>query len=164
MGETDSTRLGRREESRSETGSGAHHRAGWIIAVSVLITFLASYFREFVRLDVPTMSWGDYGLFADHGARILAGQMPYRDYFTFLTPGTDLVYSLLFRWLGAELRIPNLTMACLAAIACQPADCRAHAESFTWAQCARQFRDTLRQIPRSAWQPLKRRVVPNAAS
>ncbi len=58
----------------------------------------------------------------------------------------------------------NLRDACLAAIACDPADCRAHAESFTWEQCARQFRDTLRQIPRSVWQPFKRRVVPNAAS
>lgn len=58
----------------------------------------------------------------------------------------------------------DLRTACMAAIACEPADCRAHAESFTWAQCAWQFRDTLRQIPRSAWQPLKRRVVPNAAS
>ena len=58
----------------------------------------------------------------------------------------------------------DLRTACLAAIGCQPADCRAHAESFTWAECARQFRDTLRQIPRSTWQPLKRRVVPNAAS
>ena len=58
----------------------------------------------------------------------------------------------------------DLRAACLAAITCEPADCRAHAETFTWAQCARQFRDTLRQIPRSVWQPLKRRVVPNAAS
>jgi glycosyltransferase involved in cell wall biosynthesis len=58
----------------------------------------------------------------------------------------------------------NLRDACLAAIACDPADCRAHAESFTWEQCAQQFRDTLRQIRRSVWQPLKRRVVPNAAS
>jgi len=57
----------------------------------------------------------------------------------------------------------DLRAACLAAIDCDPADCRAHAETFTWAQCARQFRDTLRQIPRNAWQPLKRRVVPNAA-
>src|SRR5262249_57880514 len=58
----------------------------------------------------------------------------------------------------------DLPVACFAAIACEPADCRAHAETFTWAQCARQFRDTLRQIPRGVWQPLKRRVVPNAAS
>jgi glycosyltransferase involved in cell wall biosynthesis len=58
----------------------------------------------------------------------------------------------------------DLRTACLAAIACDPADCRAHAETFTWAQCSRQFRDTLRQTPRRVWQPLKRRVVPNAAS
>jgi len=58
----------------------------------------------------------------------------------------------------------DLRAACLAAIDCDPAACRAHAETFTWAQCARQFRDTLRQIPRSVWRPLKRRVVPNAAS
>jgi glycosyltransferase involved in cell wall biosynthesis len=58
----------------------------------------------------------------------------------------------------------DLRVACLAAIGCDPADCRAHAETFTWERCAQQFRDALRQIPRSTWQPLKRRVVPNAAS
>ena len=58
----------------------------------------------------------------------------------------------------------DLRTACLAAIDCEPADCRAHAETFTWAQCAIQFRNALRPIPRSTWQPLKRRVVPNAAS
>jgi glycosyltransferase involved in cell wall biosynthesis len=58
----------------------------------------------------------------------------------------------------------DLHTACLAAIGSDPADCRAHAETFTWAQCMIQFRDTLRQIPRGTWQPLKRRVIPNAAS
>ncbi len=58
----------------------------------------------------------------------------------------------------------DLRAACLAAVACDPADCRHHAESFTWAECAKQFLDTLRPIPRSTWQPLKRRVVPSAAS
>jgi glycosyltransferase involved in cell wall biosynthesis len=58
----------------------------------------------------------------------------------------------------------DLRTACLAAIVCDPADCRAHAETFTWARCAAQFRDVLRHIPRSTWQPLKRRVAPNAAS
>jgi len=58
----------------------------------------------------------------------------------------------------------DLRAACMAAVGCDPADCRAHAETFTWAECARQFRDTLRPIPRSVWQPLKNRVVPNAAA
>jgi glycosyltransferase involved in cell wall biosynthesis len=58
----------------------------------------------------------------------------------------------------------DLRVACLAAVTCDPADCRQHAETFTWAQCAKQFLDTLRPIPRGVWQPLKRRVVPNAAA
>lgn len=58
----------------------------------------------------------------------------------------------------------DLRAACLAAIDCRPADCRAHAETFTWAQCAAQFRDTLHPIPAGTWQPLKRRAIPNTAS
>jgi glycosyltransferase involved in cell wall biosynthesis len=58
----------------------------------------------------------------------------------------------------------DLRTACLAAIECDPADCRAHAETFTWTQCAAQFRNALRPIPRGTWHPLRRRVVPNAAS
>ena len=40
-----------------------------------------------------------------------------------------------------------------------PADCRRHAETFTWASCAAQFLATLRPIPRGVWQPLRRRVA-----
>jgi glycosyltransferase involved in cell wall biosynthesis len=58
----------------------------------------------------------------------------------------------------------DLRAACLAAVKADPVQCRRHAETFTWDECARQFRDTLRPIPRSAWQPLKGRVVPNPAS
>lgn len=58
----------------------------------------------------------------------------------------------------------DLRAACLKAVGCQADACRRHAETFTWSGCARQFFDTLRPIPRSAWRPLKRRVVPNAAS
>ncbi len=58
----------------------------------------------------------------------------------------------------------DLRTACLAAIEADPAECRRHAESFTWSGCAQQFLDTLRPIPRTAWQPLKRRVQPDAAA
>ena len=58
----------------------------------------------------------------------------------------------------------DLRKACLAAVSRDPADCRRHAESFTWERCARQFVDTLQPIPRSHWQPLRRRVVPDAAA
>lgn len=58
----------------------------------------------------------------------------------------------------------DLRTACLAAVARDPADCRRHAESFTWERCAQQFLQTLRPIPRSRWHPLKRRAVPDAAA
>lgn len=58
----------------------------------------------------------------------------------------------------------DLRIACLAAVSRAPDDCRRHAETFTWGECARQFRDTLRPIPRSTWQPLKGRALPNPAS
>lgn len=63
------------------------------------------------------MSWNDQMLFATNGTRILAGQLPYRDYFQFLTPGTDLVYSFLFRWFGVRLWVADLTMVFLATAA-----------------------------------------------
>ena len=58
----------------------------------------------------------------------------------------------------------DLRTACLAAINGDPAACRRHAETFTWASCAEQFLATLRPIPRGVWQPLQRRVLPDAAA
>ena len=58
----------------------------------------------------------------------------------------------------------DLRTACLAAIDRDPADCRRHAETFTWERCAAQFLATLQPIPRGVWQPLKRRAVPDAAA
>ena len=58
----------------------------------------------------------------------------------------------------------DLRKACLAAVNRDPADCRRHAESFTWERCASQFLAALQNIPRSVWQPLKGRTVPDAAA
>src|SRR5437879_5808459 len=89
----------------------------WYLAIAFAFTFATCYLREFVLPHAPVMSWADQMLFATDGARIVAGQMPYRDYFQFVTPGTDLVYAFLFRHLGLLLWIPNLLMVCLAATA-----------------------------------------------
>lgn len=58
----------------------------------------------------------------------------------------------------------DLRTACLAAFPRDPEDCRRHAETFTWQRCAQQFVDTLKVIPRSHWQPLRNRVLPDAAA
>ena len=43
----------------------------------------------------------------------LGGQIIYRDFFQFTTPGTESVYFLLFRLLGVHAWIPNVTVAAL---------------------------------------------------
>jgi hypothetical protein len=101
--------------SQIESTSGIQLR--WIVAVASSFTFATCYLRDFVLPHAPVMSWNDQMLFATDGARIVAGQMPYRDYFQLVTPGTDLVYAFLFRHLGLLLWIPNALMACLATTA-----------------------------------------------
>jgi hypothetical protein len=91
-------------------------RFRWIVAVSVGLTIASCYLRDFVWPNVAILSWGDQTLFATDGTRIAAGQMPYRDYFQLVTPGTDLVYASLFHHLGVRLWIPNIVMVALAAI------------------------------------------------
>lgn len=89
---------------------------GWVAAIVGSLTFAGCYLRNFVFPHVPIMLWTDQILYATNGLRIVAGQMPYRDYFEFLPPGTDLIYALLFRCFGVSLWIPNLLMDVLATI------------------------------------------------
>jgi hypothetical protein len=90
-------------------------KSKWIVAVLVGLTFAACYFRSFVFPNIPVLLWGDQLGAATDASRMLAGQLPYRDYFELLTPGSELVYASLFKVFGVSLWIPNLTMACMAA-------------------------------------------------
>ena len=90
--------------SQIDSTSGIQFR--WLVAITVSFTFATCYLREFVLPHAPCHVLGnDQMLFATDGARIVAGQMPYRDYFQFVTPGMDLFYAFLFRHLGLLLRI-----------------------------------------------------------
>src|SRR5260370_40450421 len=115
MGEVISAATSLDHPSQIESTSGVQVR--WLVAITFFFTFATGYLREFVLPHVPVMSWADQMLFATDGARIVAGQMPYRDYFQFVTPGADLVYAFLLQHLGLLLWIPNLLMVCLAATA-----------------------------------------------
>jgi hypothetical protein len=115
MGEVISATTSLDHPSQIESTSGVQVR--WLVAITFFFTFATCFLRNFVLPHVPVMSWNDQMLFATDGARIVAGQMPYRDYFQFVTPGADLVYAFLFQHLGLLLWIPNLLMVCLAATA-----------------------------------------------
>src|ERR1700722_16324773 len=92
-------------------------RWGEMAAVALAaFTFLVCYFRAFIFPAVPIVLWGDQiGFFSD-GTRMVAGQLPYRDFFQIVPPGTDLVYALLIQRFGVSAWIPNLVMAILAAV------------------------------------------------
>ena len=49
------------------------------------------------------------------GSRILAGELPYRDFFEKLPVGSDLTFALLIKWFGLCTWMPGLVMDCLAA-------------------------------------------------
>jgi hypothetical protein len=89
----------------------------WVSITLAGFTFVLCGLRLFLLPNTPILAWGDALGYATKGVRMLGGEWPYRDFFEFVTPGTDLVYALLFHWLGISLWIPNLLMCCMAAMA-----------------------------------------------
>jgi hypothetical protein len=61
------------------------------------------YLRNFLLPATPFLATGDQMLFFVRGVRVLHGQMPYRDFFELVTPGTDLFYAAIFRLTGVHL-------------------------------------------------------------
>ncbi|MBV9503026.1 MAG: hypothetical protein JO138_26940 [Acidobacteriaceae bacterium] len=88
----------------------------WSIGALGGFTFLVCYLRSFHFPNVPFLLWGDALGYATKGVRILGGEWPYRDFFDFVTPGTELVYAIIFRWIGVALWVPNLLMCFLATL------------------------------------------------
>ena len=89
----------------------------WTAVALAIFNFGICYFRAFVFPNIPLLPWGDAAGFLNNGARIAAGRLPYRDYFAFVPPGTELTYALLIRAFGARAWIPHIVMASLAASA-----------------------------------------------
>jgi hypothetical protein len=64
------------------------------------VAFAFLYLRTFTLRGIPFIVFLDETHFFEHGIRILHGQVPFRDYFTFVMPGADLFYAGVFRLLG----------------------------------------------------------------
>jgi len=102
---------------RESTVIPSRESVGAWATIAAAFAFAASYFQLFVFPKFPIVPWGDPVLFLENARRIIAGQLPYRDYLQFTTPGTELFYALLIRVFKANAWIPCLTMAILAAVA-----------------------------------------------
>jgi hypothetical protein len=77
--------------------------------------FASCFFRLFIFPAVPLLPAGDALFFFVGGSRIVAGQLPYRDFFEILPVGTDLVYAAAIKLFGFWAWIPGVAMSCLAA-------------------------------------------------
>jgi hypothetical protein len=60
------------------------------------------YLRTFLLPHTPLAAKDDELLFFEHAKRILLGQVPFRDFFIFVMPGTDLLYAGVFRAFGVH--------------------------------------------------------------
>jgi hypothetical protein len=60
------------------------------------------YLRTFLLPATPFVASGDEIHYFLHAVRMLHGELPYRDFFTFVFPGTDLLYAGVFRIFGVH--------------------------------------------------------------
>jgi hypothetical protein len=82
-----------------EPGNDIPRRSFFLFAAAAL-AFL--YLRTFTLGGTPLIESLDETLYFEHGIRILHGQVPFRDYFTFVMPGSDLLYAGVFGLLGVH--------------------------------------------------------------
>jgi hypothetical protein len=87
----------------------AHKAVLWFLAG----VFCFLYLLLFVPPVGPFFLAGDVSVYLLNAARMLHGQVIYKDFFQFTTPGTELVYLALFRWLGARAWVPSAMMLLL---------------------------------------------------
>jgi hypothetical protein len=64
--------------------------------------FLFLYLRNFLVRGIPFEVLGDQHQFFARAVRIVHGQVPYRDFFAFITPGTEYLYAAGFRVFGVH--------------------------------------------------------------
>jgi 4-amino-4-deoxy-L-arabinose transferase-like glycosyltransferase len=97
-----STGLCRTEQFRSER---------YIVVILFLLSFFyLCLFRHFTAMEP------DEGIILQGAQRILAGQIPYRDFFSFYTPGSYYAVALLFKIFGSSLPVARTALALAGAV------------------------------------------------
>src|SRR6266567_9098872 len=97
--------------SHSGSWNSVSHRDRFI-AVLVFVMSLAylSIFRHYTSLEP------DEGIILQGAERILRGEVPYRDFFSFYTPGSFYFVAFLFRFLGDSLVVARMSLAVAGAV------------------------------------------------
>jgi hypothetical protein len=79
----------------------------WLSWLVLLACGIFLYLQVFILPATPRVASGDQAIYLHHATRMLEGQFIYRDYDHFTTPGTDVLYALLFRLFGVKAWIPQ---------------------------------------------------------
>jgi hypothetical protein len=88
-------------KSRDHPVSKRQTRSAFIVlSFATALVFL--YLRTFLLPATPLFASGDEIHYFMHAVRMLHGQLPYRDFFTFVLPGTDVLYAGVFGLLGVH--------------------------------------------------------------
>ena len=79
----------------------------------LILVLVFLYLRTFLLARTPLTPHGDEVHYFLHAVRMLNGQVPYRDFFTFVPPGTDVLYLGLFRLFGVHAWVVQGTVMVL---------------------------------------------------
>jgi 4-amino-4-deoxy-L-arabinose transferase-like glycosyltransferase len=93
-------------------GSPESHISDRKIAFALLLLSFGylSLFRRFTQMEP------DEGIVLQGAQRILRGEIPYRDFFSFLTPGSYYLMALIFKSFGSSMMVARTALAALGAI------------------------------------------------
>jgi hypothetical protein len=83
-----------------------------LLGVAVAL-FAAFWVRPFFSYNAL---WNDEGIIFQGAMRILRGDVLYRDFFSFYTPGSYYLYAALFRCFGATLQVARALLVVYAAL------------------------------------------------
>jgi hypothetical protein len=81
--------------------------------ILLLIAAAYLYLNLFALPNVPFLLGGDQAYFWMDGQRMLYGDLPYRDFFQFTPPGTDLFYLVMFKLFGPYIWVTNASVLVL---------------------------------------------------
>jgi hypothetical protein len=85
----------------------------WIIVSALVASAVFLFLQTFILPNVPRIANGDQGIHLSLAARMLDGQLIYRDYDHFPLPGTDVLYFVLFKLFGVRAWIAPVMLILL---------------------------------------------------
>lgn len=89
------------------------HPASRFLPWFLLCCLVFLYLQTFLLPHTPLWFANDAIIFLNHGVRMLDGEVIYRDFFQITTPGTELVYFVLFKLFGPHPWIHNVVIIAL---------------------------------------------------